>query len=348
MANADHPTASSRPHVIDMFHAALPTLPRSGAGHSEPQADADLAIDPKLGSQIASLLSRLYFGREEIPVTKKQPNGGKRTYQVRSLRHDYRGDEGPHRPATFVVSVLRVAGFGATTRMTVTLRWVGRNCWLNLQANPTTLLTGTNAFAADTGLEGERELLFLFAYPFRLLRQILRTIDRSFDWPAEMAERIRHGDITAHNLQIAFPIPFDRALDAHRFLPWLQVSYCLPYVDERRRTCILGGLLGLRASTELDANGRPTGVLLRAHQGNNPDLSVNIYAKAGTLEPDEKALLGKAGLRWLRRHLRVDVTLHKPALDRLFNAAGMAGAPRTIASVCRAVGVLDAGGNRLV
>ncbi len=58
MTDADHPTASSRPHVVDMFHAALPTLPRGGAGNSEPQADADLAIDPTLGSRIASLLSR--------------------------------------------------------------------------------------------------------------------------------------------------------------------------------------------------------------------------------------------------------------------------------------------------
>ncbi len=104
----------------------------------------------------------------------------------------------------------------------------------------------------------------------------------------------------------------------------------------------------LPVTKKLDANGRPIGVLLRAHLGNNPDITVNIYAKAGTLEPDEKALLGEAGMRWLRRHLRVDVTLHKPALDRLFTAAGMPGAPRTIASVCRAVGLLDAGGNRLV
>jgi hypothetical protein len=89
-------------------------------------------------------------------------------------------------------------------------------------------------------------------------------------------------------------------------------------------------------------------VLLGAKQGNNPDITVNIYAKADTLEPEEKTLLGEAGLRWLRRHLRVDVTLHKPALDRLFNAAGIAGAPRTVASVCRAVGMLDAGGHRLV
>ena len=348
MTDADHPTASSRPHVTDMFHAALPTLPHDGTGNSEPQADADLAIDPKLGSRIGSLLSRLYRGGEELAVTKKQRNGGKRTYRIRSLRHEYRGDEGPDRPATFMVSVLRVAQFGAATRMTVTLRWVGRNCWLNVQANPTTLLTATNAFAADTGLEGERELRFLFLYPFALLRQILRTIDHSFDWSAGMADRIRRGDITAHNLQVAFPIPFETALDARRFLSWLQVSYCLVYVDERGRTRILGELLGLRASTQLDDTGRPTGVLLGAKQGNNPDITVNIYAKADTLEPEEKTLLGEAGLRWLRRHLRVDVTLHKPALDRLFNAAGMAGAPRTVASVCRAVGMLDAGGHRLV
>ncbi len=149
-------------------------------------------------------------------------------------------------------------------------------------------------------------------------------------------------------MQIAFSIPFDRALDARRFLSWLQVSYRLVYVDERRRTRVLGELLGLRARTLLDADGRPTGVLLGAKQGNNPDITVNIYAKAGTLEPEEKALLGEAGLRWLRRHPRVNVTPHKPALGRLFKAAGMPGAPRTIASVCRAVGALDGEGNRLV
>lgn len=77
MANSDHPTISTRPHVIDMFHAALTTLPRGGAGNSEPQADADLAIDPALGSRIAFLLSRLYHGDEELPVTKEQPNGAR-------------------------------------------------------------------------------------------------------------------------------------------------------------------------------------------------------------------------------------------------------------------------------
>jgi hypothetical protein len=114
MTDTDHPTTSSRPHVIDMFHAALTTLPHGGAGSSEPQADADLAIDPKLGSRIASLLGRLYHGGEELAVTKKQPNGGRRTYQIRTYRirrlhHGYRGDEGPHRPAAFMASVLRVA-----------------------------------------------------------------------------------------------------------------------------------------------------------------------------------------------------------------------------------------------
>ena len=114
MTDADHPTASSRPHVIDMFHAALTTLPHGGAGSSEPQADADLAIDPKLGSRIGKLLSHLYHGGEELAFTKKQVNGGKRTYQIRTYRirrlhHGYRGEEDPHRPAAFMASGLHVA-----------------------------------------------------------------------------------------------------------------------------------------------------------------------------------------------------------------------------------------------
>lgn len=60
-------------------------------------------------ARIASLLGRLYHDGEELAVTKKQTNGGERTYRIRRLRHGYRGEEGSHRPAAFFVSVLRVA-----------------------------------------------------------------------------------------------------------------------------------------------------------------------------------------------------------------------------------------------
>src|SRR5919199_686862 len=163
MPDTNYPTASSRPHVTDMYYAALPTLPYGSPGA---QADEALTIDPELGARIASLLSRLYHNREDVTVTKKQPGGGKRSYQVHCKSQDFHGEEGPDRPATFMVSVLHIAQFGAATRMTVTLRWVGGNCWLNLQANPTTLLTGTNAFAADTGRENANDLFYLLRYPF--------------------------------------------------------------------------------------------------------------------------------------------------------------------------------------
>src|SRR3712207_3451904 len=125
MTYVENPILSSRPHVVDMSYASLATLPRSGAGDPGPWADEGLAIDPELGSRIAGLLSRLYHGGDELPVSKRQRNGGRRVYQVRCLRHEYRGEEGPHRPASFVKSVLNVAQLGAATRMTVTLRWVG-------------------------------------------------------------------------------------------------------------------------------------------------------------------------------------------------------------------------------
>jgi hypothetical protein len=65
MLDTGFPTASSRPLVTDMLYAALPTLPCGGTGDPGPRADEGLAIDPELGARIASLLSRLFFGREE-------------------------------------------------------------------------------------------------------------------------------------------------------------------------------------------------------------------------------------------------------------------------------------------
>jgi hypothetical protein len=130
--------------------------------------------------------------------------------------------------------------------------------------DPEPQLTGTNTLAADTGLQGVRELFFVLVYPFFLLRRILRTIGPTFDWPAELAARIRRGDILAHDLQLAFHAPFDREDDARRFLSWLQVGYCLPYPDERGHARIPGGFLGLRAGAWLGEDGRPSGVLLRA------------------------------------------------------------------------------------
>ncbi len=65
-------------------------------------------------SPSSSLLGRIYHYGEELAVTKKQPNGGERTYRLctyrsRRLHHGYRGEEGPHRPAAFMASVLCVA-----------------------------------------------------------------------------------------------------------------------------------------------------------------------------------------------------------------------------------------------
>ena len=61
-----------------------------------------------------NLSTGCYHGGEEMTVTMKQPNGGERTYQVRTYRirrlhHGYRGEEDPHRPAAFMASVLCVA-----------------------------------------------------------------------------------------------------------------------------------------------------------------------------------------------------------------------------------------------
>jgi hypothetical protein len=58
----------------------------------------------------------------------------------------------------------------------------------------------------------------------------------------------------------------------------------------------------------------------------NADLTVNVYNKLAALGEAETALLDRAQRDWLAKHLRVDITLHPPAIGRLFTAAGL---PRT-------------------
>ncbi len=106
-------------------------------------------------------------------------------------------------------------------------------------------------------------------------------------------------------------------------------------------------VLDIRA--QADGRGRPTGVMFKArrNKAGNLDIVTNFYDKAATLKKARRAAPAKAHHDRLQRHLRVDVTLHAPAIDRLFTAAGLRGEPRTVTTWCRALAQLDDKEDRL-
>ncbi len=203
---------------------------------------------------------------------------------------------------------------GGWTILGVTLRWkkFGTECWLNLRANPTTLLIGTNVFAADTGLDLDRERLCRYRHPFLLFERLLRAVDPAFRWSNATAGRIERGDLELKNVQLAYYLPFKDRAGLRRFLHWLRAVFCTPIVTKTWSSFELGKYLRLRVETKLDARGRPTGVMIRAYRNaaRNADVTTNFYDKAATLKKAGRAALGEPRREWLERHLRTDVTLH--------------------------------------
>ncbi len=123
---------------------------------------------------------------DELAVESRLPGG--RTLRHRAVCRRLSRASGADvfaRETTIMSAELGVAlEGGAPTLLKAGLRWAnyGASCWLNLQAIPTSLLAGTNAFAAETGLAAARERLFLFRFPFLLFGRVLRAFAPSFRW----------------------------------------------------------------------------------------------------------------------------------------------------------------------
>jgi hypothetical protein len=91
---------------------------------------------------------------------------------------------------------------------------------------------GTNVFAAATGLAVDRERLYLLRFPFLFLGRVLRAVDPAFRWSDATAARIKNGEFSLHNVQLAMYLPFADDGELRRFLRWLRAVYCTPIVDE--------------------------------------------------------------------------------------------------------------------
>ena len=344
-------------HLVDMLHAGVPS--ESAVAITRDQyfaewlknqpADEDgesLPLRPDEGRGIAQLLGQMHKEGTELIFENKHSNGRTLRHYVTCPRFSAisESDIANNRAASAVAELRVAADGGAPTLLKVKLRWVNRgaDCWLNVQGNPTSLLGGTNVFAAATGLAVDQERLYLLRVPFLFLRRVLRAVDPAFRWSDATAARIKNGEFSLHNVQLAMYLPFADDGELRRFLRWLRAVYCTPIVDENWSSFLLGEYIGLRVEAELDARGDPTGVMFRAFRNaaGNADVTVNVYNKLAALGEAETALLDRAQRDWLAKHLRVDITLHPPAIGRLFTAAGLPRTRPTAAAWCRALAEL--------
>jgi hypothetical protein len=260
----------------------------------------------------------------ELEVTQRLKSGTARIdMRVRCVKFSRRGNAGARTTdASFELEVSN-ARTSTRTLMKGAVRWVnaGASCWLNLQANPTSLIIGTNALAVALGHQKSEELR-LFRIPFFVLQQVLRAADPGFKFSKKTRGRIRSGEIALHNVQLAMYLPMDSRAELRFFLNWLYATFCTPIVLPNWETTLLGEYLGLRVDWRLGPDARPTGVMFwRRADKDHALITVNFYDKLVTLSDQERALLGGQALDWLGQHLRLardDLTLRRHGCDQVF------------------------------
>lgn len=365
---------SSQTYVIDTFHAGVSSTDSGRRADTDDictdagieDEDLGLRVTHDVGRRVAAALRRLWRSLDRTATISSRVPGGDLAlcHQVRiAAFQETVGADG--RPARMRSTLWAThSAVGSSTPIVVELRWVNRGarglgtCWLNLRANPSSLMAGTNALPVDIGLAADRTRRILFRWPFHLLRAVVRDRDPGFGWDADVAAALRSGEISLHNLQVALLLPMADGGELSRFLAWLYLTYCTPWPGPDGALNLLCGRLGMRGSGRLEGGGIE-GVMLRGFCGpvrrRHPSLTVNFYAKNPTLHDAELRLLRRAGgdelVGWLARTLRLDLTLHRPLLARLIRAGARAAgaedwdpAKPTEAAVHRAIRALDDSG----
>ncbi|MGK7866356.1 hypothetical protein [Falsiroseomonas sp. E2-1-a20] len=340
----------TRRHVLDMYQSGIVTERPDG---DEGATVRDASLDGGVGTEIAADEGRRVINllRQinkvgEMECVKSLSGGlGRVLFAVKAGRFkEHPSGRSGQITVTAELWITRVQS-GTMTKMTVTIRQVPNGaCWLNLQANPTSLLIGTNALAAALGSDLKRgqERLQVLRFPFDVLRQILREADPTFDWSSSTSGRLRRRDFALHNMQVATYLPLGEAPQLGRFLNLLYAVYCTPIVDESWGTLRIGEYFKVRVDAMIDDAGRTTGVMFRRTEdkAGHALVTVNFYDKLITLSDQERTMLRAKDKRFLEENLRVDITLHRPMLKQLATVSGVADAC-TAAGFAQAVATLD-------
>jgi hypothetical protein len=289
-------------------------------------------------------LSRDQFSSEEPAeplASARQPSSNKVSAD-RGTRHEFKITfRAPSARETAMIIVLRVDNNSTP--------------WLNVRANPTSLLAGHNAYAvALVDATPRDELAALMRVPLNALEVVLRSVEPKFSWYPVTRQRIEALQFRVGPVQLFtyLPVPND---DRGRFLGFVRAVLSCPFGNGKGRFQVLADCIDVRVDTRFSRDDDVQTLLLVCQEDKRAALSINLYekdaklaAEAGTLS--EAASAGMAAIADdLKNALRLDLTLHEPALRDLMVEAKLgkrATVPLTAANFVKAVRRLDRGKGR--
>ena len=233
-----------------------------------------------------------------------------------------------------------------------------RKFWLNVRANPTSLINGYNAFSvAMDGMSTGAERAYVLSMPFVVLQMLLKSVEPTFDWERPTQQRINKLLFKLCPVQI-FTYIDTAPFTPEKFLNYVRAVLASSFGDGKGKYETVGDLLGVSVDAERNDRGVESLLLVFRRDG-CAELSVNMYNKAAKARTDARtinAAIGSADTRkYLSSNLRVDITMHAGAIADLFSEARLgnkSGVPLTGANFVRALRNLNnkngKGGERFI
>lgn len=202
-------------------------------------------------------------------------------------------------------------------------------CWLNVRANPTSLLIGYNAFAAAIeGFDLTAERRLVLRMPFIVLRLILMSLDPTFEWSPKTAQRIRELAVRLANMQV-FTYALTPICPAD-YMSFIFSGYNTSFATGKHGRKRIADALRLKVMSygSLD---QMQSLLIRRMAGfvggdaDRQIASVLFYDKLAKAEVDAKSAGADIGspedIEFLKTHIRVDINLNQGALKALLREA---------------------------
>ena len=346
---------NSRSFGFDTIFIALGRLKK---GFAE-SADVDAEFDVKVAKHVVATLDLFADRCQAASYSDEGVNfeiaGWARRLCVRCKRPGAKPEPGSNGESKRCFELtLKDPATGRATRMEITILCDKNGCWwLNISANPTSLVLGYNARAVRlSGQLRSDERRKLMRLPFRVLQAVLQTVDPTFAWGAATELRIKKLAVRLKSSQVFMYVPLPKGLSRAEFLGFFRLMYALPSAKKNRDFGQIGDALRLKISDRGEIDDVQTLLIQRMAGFSNAGLSrqiasVGFYDKG--LKADVDSQIGGCPLvspedeEFFKTHVRLDITLHDGALTKLWSAAGLGQAEQTLSNYCFAISRLDAG-----